>query len=189
MRRLSVNKNRTRLLFVVLVVLGGGLFLPSEGVAQPDVIFFNPEDGSFGCGETHTVDLLIESSITDLRGFSLVLEFDPTFIQPLSVTAGSLVTGAACPNFFLWINPTPGLDNIAVDGATLGCSVGGPGSIISITFEGYMQGISTLGCREGLLREGDNAPIPFDCVETTVDYRCPVANEKTSWGSMKVGYR
>ena len=39
-----------------------------------------------------------------------------------------------------------------------------------------------------VLREGTNAPIPFDCVETTVDYRYPVANEETNWGSMKVRY-
>lgn len=186
-RHYQVAASRRRLAILLLVVLG--LCGASVVEGQPAIISFEPDSGNFDCYETWTVDVMIDASVTDLRGFSLVLEFDPTVITPYSVAAGGLVTGAACPNFFRWLNELSFVDTIEVDGANLGCSVAGPGSIITIVFHGYVEGTSYLRCNGGLLRDGQNAPILFDCEEATVDYLCAVPSAGMSWSTMKTIYR
>lgn len=151
---------------------------------------FSPDGGSFGCDDTIIVSLMVDD-VGDLRGYSLVLEFDPSFVQPISVTAGALLADAACPHFVDWLNATAVGDSIVIDAATLGCSVAGPGEIVRMEFEGLADGISYLRCRpdENFLRDGDNAPVDFDCIDTTIHYMCPVATRRASWHQIKAIYR
>lgn len=152
------------------------------------VVAIVPESGQFQCGQTWTVDVVVDAGATDLRGSSLVVEYDNNVIRPLSVTAGALVTGAACPNFAWWFGPADA-DSVAFDVATLGCSVAGPGSVARITFEGHAGGVSTISLRRGDLRTGLNAPIPFTMLDAQVQYDCAVADRRESWGSLKALYR
>ncbi len=158
-------------------------------LVQAGSLYFVPATGSFDCGETYTLDLMIDDTITDLRGASLVLEFDEAILAPLTVSAGSLVAGAGCPHFFTWLNASAVGDSIAVDISTLGCSVDGPGSILHMTFEGFQQGVSFVRCRSGVLRDSNNQDIPYVCDEAAVDYRCPVEDQIRTWGAAKAIYR
>jgi hypothetical protein len=155
--------------------------------AQPAAVTFDPPAVSLICGETVTIEVHVDASVTDLRGFSLVLAFDGSVINPVAVQAGSLLVDAACPYFLDWLNPAES-DSVSVDGATLGCSVSGPGAILTIEFEGIEDGSTTLGCQEGRLRTGDNAPIEFDCGEAEIDVSCPVPSRQESWGTVKTWY-
>ena len=157
--------------------------------AQVANLAFVPETGNFGCGEVYTLDLVIDDSVTDLRGASLVIYFDEVIVEPLSVTPGSLITSAGCPNFFSWLNEGAAGGGIEVDLATLGCSVTGPGSILQLAFEGFHEGVSMVGCTSGILRDGNNNDIPFVCEEARVDYGCPVSDITSSWGTLKSLYR
>ncbi len=171
------------------VILCWLILVATPALAQVANLEFVPAAGSFDCGESWVVDLMIDASVTDLHGASLVVEFDDAILVPLTVSAGTLVTGAACPNFFTWLNATTMGDSIAVDLANLGCAVAGPGSILRMTFEGYQQGIAFVRCRSGVLRDSNNLDIPFTCTEASVDYRCPVADEAQAWGAVKASYR
>jgi hypothetical protein len=146
---------------------------------------FAPDTATFGCRETVTVDLFVDSNAIDIRGFSLVLEFDPSVINPISVEAGALVTSSACPHFARWINASTVGDSIFVDVANLGCSTSGPGSILRMTFEGVVDGVSFLRCRDGFLRNGLNEPIDFTCDEAALTHACPVSNATRSWSTLK----
>ncbi len=161
----------------------------AAGTARAADLVLSPVTGSFDCGETYTLEVLADPATTDLHGASLVLEFDAAILQPLAVTAGSLVTGAGCPHFFTWLNAGAPSDSIAVDLATLGCSVDGPGVLVQIVFEGAVQGISPVRLRSGILRDSQNDDIPFTSNEAEVDYRCPVADESVAWGAVKARYR
>jgi len=171
---------------VVLMVL---IISALPVLVQAGSLYFAPAAGNFDCGETYTLDLMIDATITDLRGASLVLEFDETILAPLTVSAGSLVAGAGCPHFLTWLNASAVGDSIAVDISTLGCSVDGPGSILRLTFEGFQQGISFMRCRSGILRDSLNHDIPYLCDEATIDYRCPVEDQARAWGAVKAIYR
>ena len=78
---------------------------------------------------------------------------------------------------------------VAFDVATLGCSVAGPGAIARITFEGHAGGTTAISLRRADLRTGTNAPIPYTALGAQVQYDCPVADRRETWGSLKARYR
>lgn len=171
------------------VALGVALVLAAGAApAAPAVLGFEPSAGSFLCDETWAVDVVIDAAATDLHGFSLVMTYDADVVAPVSVTAGDLLDGAACPYFLDWLDPAEP-DSIAVDAATLGCSVDGPGALVHIVFTGVTNGTSPLACQDVRLRDGENAPIPFTCEPATVTYDCPIATETPLWGAVKACYR
>jgi len=172
-----------------LLAAAGLLILAVAATAQtPVTVSFDPPAGTFSCGETLLVDLVVDAAAIDLRGFSLELTYDDSVIEPVAVTAGALLAGASCDHFFTWLNPgNPGM--IAVDGAAMGCSVAGPGAIVTIEFAGLVDGTSPVECLSGILRDGDNAPIDYTCEPGTVTYSCPVATTPVSWGTLKSWYR
>jgi hypothetical protein len=156
--------------------------------AAQTVVSLVPPSGNFQCHETWTIDVNVDADATDLRGCSLVIEFHDDVIRPISVTAGALVAGAACPNFTYWFGPAAA-DSVAVDVAALGCSVSGPGAIARITFEGYAGGTSPITLRRGDLRNGLNESIPFTAIGAQVHYDCAVETRSWNWGSVKAVYR
>ena len=138
--------------------------------------------------DTLVVSVTIDASVSDLHGFSMVLEFDPSIVIPIAVSAGDLIDGAVCPNFLSWLNATAIGDSIAVDGATLGCAVAGPGDIIDITFLGVGFGISPLECRRSELRNSLNVGIPHTCPDGTIS-RTLIGLESKPWAAVKRLYR
>ena len=170
------------------IFLLASLMLAGAATAQPAALAWTPPAGSFNCGGTWTVDITTDAGTTDLRGFSLVLEFDNSVIAPLSVSVGPMVSGAACPNFLNWV-ATTGADSLEVDVANLGCSVAGPGTILTVVFDGVLSGTSAIGVRSGMLRTGSNAPIAFTSSAASVEYDCAVATEPMAWGALKAYYR
>lgn len=151
-------------------------------------VTFDPNP-AFVC-DTLTVDVNIDASVTDLRGFTFVFEFDPTVVAPIAVVAGPLETGAPCPSFFTWVNSAAIGDSIYVDGATLGCSVAGPGSIVRMTFVTVTHAASSaLTCRSGSMRDALNQPIPYVCHPGIVE-TCPgIGVERQQWQTVKYLYR
>jgi hypothetical protein len=188
----SPNKcSRNNKYWGAIVCLVGLVFCWSApAVAQPDpgAISFDPAEGTFVCAQVFVVEVLVDE-IEDLRGFSLVIDYDEDIMLPLTVTAGSLLTGAACDNFFIWRNAGAAADSIAVDGASLGCSAAGPGSIVKIEFDGYVEGTTTLSVRHGILRTGTNENIPFTSQDATIHYICAVPVSNLSWSALKCIYR
>lgn len=179
--------NRVHGILAFSLALGLAALAAATAPAQT-VVSLVPPSGYFQCGQTWTIDVTVDAGATDLRGCSLVVAFDNNVIRPISVSAGALVNGAACPNFTHWFGPATA-DSVAVDVATLGCSVAGPGSVARITFEGHAGGISPITLRSALLRTGLNAEIPYTAVDAQVQYDCAVAEERPSWGSLKSRFR
>ena len=167
------------------LALGLVLVLAAGALAQtPITVSFDPPAGEFECNDTLVVSIVVDAAAVDLRGFSLEIGYDETIVEPIAVTAGDLLVGAACDHFVTWIDP--GNDGtLEVDGATLGCSVAGPGSIVSIEFAGVGEGSSPLECLSGILRDGDNATLDYTCVPGTIQWTCPVPVEARAWGELK----
>ena len=185
----SVRRRGFILVLAGIVAMLGPGAVDRVGAQPPSaVVGFEPVSQTFDCGEIYAVDIVIDA-VADLRGFSLVVGFDSDVIQPLSVTAGALVSGAACDHFLAWLNPGAVADSIAVDGATLGCSVAGPGAIVHLEFEGYLQGTSDLAIGTARLRTAANDTIAVSVQAATIDYICPVAVTHVGWGALKSRYR
>ncbi len=178
---------------LIVCVLLFSIWLCGFGVpsarAQDAVLSFVPDASEIDCHETVTVDIVIDDAATDLHGFSLVLEFDSSIIEPYQVSAGDLILDAPCDHYLIWRSQGAVSDSVAVDVATLGCAVDGPGTIMQVVFGGVGPGTSFLRCRAGLFRNSLNLPIAVTCGEATITNVCPTAAATISWGSLKYVYR
>lgn len=161
-------------LLAALFALSMGGLAPQVASAQELEWVTSTVDGRFGCGEQIEVDLWIDGGFSDLRGSSLVIEFDPLVLTPLVVTSGALLAYAACPDFVEWLNPGAGSGLIEVDLASLGCSVQGPGSILHMVFAGVGAGTSPLRVASAAMRDGANAPLVYTAIDGEVGFDCGV---------------
>jgi len=185
------GRGRAGLLAVAFLLAASATLSINPGWSQVDSLTFQPDEAMFACHDSLVVSVMIPATITDLRGFTLVFEFDSAVLTPMSVRAGSLLENVACPHFFQWLNFNAVGDSIAVDGAGLGCSMQGPGEIVHLVFQGYIEGIGYLRCRpgRGILRDALNQSIPFECGEGTYDYHCAIPVARQPWWAIKVLYR
>ncbi len=145
---------------VALLLLGG---MADDTHA---VLGFDPLHGVITAhDDTLTVKVTIDETVTDLRGFSLGFEIDPTIVNVFAAHPGSLMVNAGCPIFFYFVKETASDESIEVDAATLGCSMVGPGDILLLKFSASgNEGLSPLDCLPGgRLRDSFNNPIPFTC--------------------------
>jgi hypothetical protein len=194
------------LAIALLVALLGA---PSPGVAEnlragvPDsiVVSFDPLLGALEDTlgvDTLCVSVTIDAAATDVRGFSLVFEYDPSTVQLASAQAGSLLTGAPCPHFFTVLAAAG--DSVWIDAAALGCSVAGPGEIVELCFVGIHCSADprplrcrvdpdTLGGPGRVIRNGANESIPYSVVDGAIIVDCPISVEVGSWGRTKGRYR
>lgn len=178
--------------------LGAALALAISGAASlafADVqLGCDPPDGIIEGSGTLAVHVTVDAAAIDLRGFSLVLAFDRTVVEVDSVYAESLLVSAPCPYFFRWFEDAAA-DSVAFDGATLGCSTSGPGTIVTIVFralplsEGQAFAISPLGWRTAVLRDSANRTIPTICLPGYIMVLHPVSVEPATWGRTKAAYR
>ena len=150
---------------------------------------FDPLHGVIFDDDTLLVEVTIDETITDLRGFTFVFEFDPNTVTVTSVEAGSLLINADCPHFFDWLNDDAVGDSISVDGAGLGCSIDGPGDIVRMRFAGAGIGVSPLRCRTGEMRDSLNQDIPYTCPDGSITFWIVVPVQETSWVAIKDHYR
>jgi len=168
------------------------LFLLSPAAARADLSFSCDGSGSDPCSfcginDTLCVFVDIDAGVTDLRGASLVLQFDPAIVTPISVEAWDLTAGS-CPTVVFWLNQTTFTNTIQVDLAGQGCSVAGPGSILRICFTGgtpNMEGTSPFFCVSSLLRDSLNQPIPHVCGSALLSNLCPVPTQESTWSGLK----
>ncbi len=169
----------------------GLLLLASPGWSAPDTVHvtFDPPEAVIECiGPVH---ITVDSAATDLRGFSLVVEFDPLIVEVDDVDEGPLLAGAGCPSF-LQAFYTPGADSLVIDAASLGCSMSGAGAILTIQFRRTPpspQVVTPVSLRRAVLRTGDNETIPYTTAPGEITAFCPIAVEPTTWARTKAEYR
>jgi len=192
----------------MLALLATLLVMPAAGLADdfpfgtPDsiVVSFDPlvaVTDTLGV-DTLCVSVTIDAAATDVRGYSLVFEYDNTSVAYATASAGSLMINAGCPNFFTVL--AADADSVWIDAATLGCSFAGPGEILELCFTGVdceIEGMpltcrvdpDTLGAPGRVIRNGANESIPYTVVDGLIFVECPIAVESRSWGQMKARYR
>lgn len=144
----------------------------------------DPTSCAFAGSDTMDVYIGIDGTVTDMQGFSLTLEYDPSIVTPVAMELAGLTTGSCFFSFF----PSAAGSTIALDGAGLGCSVDGPGALVRLRFVGVSDGISPLTCQQSLLRDSQNAPITHTCPGTAIEYVNAVPVERTSWSLIKSRY-
>jgi hypothetical protein len=147
-----------------------------------------------------SVDVSVNDEVLDIKGYKLHVYSDEAVILVDDVFEGSLPAGYAGETFFFWTDdghpasvpkPLPGggaRNVLSIDGAILGGSVNGPGSLATIRFYASDPGTSPIQLLWVDLRDSFNSGIPVTWVDGNVVVTSGVAVERTSWGQIKALY-
>jgi hypothetical protein len=179
---------RSKQVFALCFVILTG-FVAARAQADSVGLSFVPVSTEVACDEARPIDVWIDDSVTDLRGASLVMRFDPQVIRPVAVEEGQLFVDAPCPPFLRWNNATSIGDSVFVDVAGLGCSVQGPGPILRVWVTGVADGSTLLWGTAATLRDGANVPMTALWTPAHIIVACPIKTQVGSWAALKASFR
>lgn len=181
------SRREATLAFAMLAALAGSGFAPARDTDTH--VSLVPFPSTIACSLHAAVDVVVDP-VADLRGFSMAIAFDPSLVAIDSVTVGSHVTGASCGSYFFHVFHTPGEDSVAIDGATLGCSMTGPGTLATIHFRGLsLPGSTAVTFQKLLLRDGTNDSLGATGDPGWIDVSCTIPVVPTTWARTKASYR
>jgi hypothetical protein len=123
-------------------------------------LYFEPSHSEVLEFATFWVDVMVDAQMTGVTGYDLVIDFDEELLDVLNVVEGGLPVGYPGETFLYWTDDGTPSDALVVNGALLGGSVDGPGSLVRIEFIALVPGLSPLAFSDVELRDITNASIP-----------------------------
>ncbi|MBD3348876.1 MAG: hypothetical protein GF400_06730 [Candidatus Eisenbacteria bacterium] len=123
-------------------------------------MYFDPSHSQVVEFERFVVDIAIDEEVVGLTGYDIVVDFDESLLEVVDVEEGDLPAGYAGETFLYWSTQGMQSERLVIDGALLGGSADGPGSLVSIEFEALAPGVSPLTFESVQLRDIENVPIP-----------------------------
>lgn len=152
-------------------------------------IYFEPAYQEVFQDSTLCVDVMLDELVMGVTGYHLLIDFDETLLEVVSVEEGALQD--TCDETFLeWYDEGQPSDALLIDGAILGSWVNGPGSLVTICFHAMAPGLTPLEFLHVELRDIDNHEIPVGNVPGLVEIVAePTPVERSSWGIIKSRFR
>jgi hypothetical protein len=169
----------------VLVVLSGA------AAAQTPLVYIDPDSTYIGHNTVVTLAVKVSAEMTSLMGYNIAVTFDPSVLQLQNVNEGSLPLTSGFDTFFYWLNPTS-TDSVHVNGAILGHTVDGPGTLFTLTFLAWSPlhtATTDLVIATSVIRDGVNHNITHTVEHGWVLVEPPVAARLATWGEVKALYR
>jgi hypothetical protein len=161
----------------------------SEPVRAQGSLFVSPVDTTALAGDEFEVRIEIDAAFLSLMGYDIVVAFDSSLVQLLSVTEGSLPPTGPSGSFFFWFDPAVPNTLVHVNGAVLGTTVDGPGVLFRIRFKALVVGVTPMVIAFSDIRDNTNAAIPHNVLNTTVVIDAPIPVEAATWGRVKALYQ
>ena len=114
---------------------------PPAGTAG--VLYLEPTNLSLTPSQDFTVELKV-TSITNLKGYSVTLSYDPTLISLQEVTEGPFLSTKGKTFFYKMVDDTQG--TILIDCALLGTdlSISGEGTLATLSFTSLKAGSTSI---------------------------------------------
>jgi hypothetical protein len=176
---------------VITVLVVAWVAAATAAAAQTPLVSVVPDSVVVPHEQLFTLDIEVSSGVTGLMGYDIAVTFDADVIQLQSVSEGALPLLSGYNTFFHWFNPSLSTDSVHVNGAILGNTVDGPGTLFTLEFKGY----APEGLREtdvhiawSVLRDGVNVDITHDTADGWVQVQKSVRVEPVSWGYVKSRY-
>jgi len=148
---MSYKKIIVSLLILSLILIFAGclskLFPVTPEVTSPayteGVLYLEPANLTVTPGKDFTVELKI-TSITNLKGYSVTLSYDPALLSLKEATEGPFFSAKGKTFFYKKVDDTKGI--ILVDCAVLGpkVSVSGEGTLATLSFTSLKAGSTSL---------------------------------------------
>ena len=166
---------------VVAVVLVHGV-----ATASPTT-WLDPIYQEINVYETGELAVSVNDEVLGVTGYDLLIEYDPMVLEPVGVSEGALPAGYAGDTFLYW--DIDDLNRLVINGAVLGGSVDGPGTLVVIEFMGLADGSSAVGFGTSELRDIENEQIPTDWEGATIVVVGAVPAGPCSWTRLKALFR
>ena len=134
-------------LFIILIIPGcNGIRLTPilpENQEQEGVLYLEPTNLTVIPGQDFTVELKV-ASITNLKGYSVILSYDPALLSLQEVVEGSFLSAKNKTFFYMGVDDNKG--SILIDCAILGPkgSVSGEGTLATLSFTSLKVGSTSL---------------------------------------------
>ncbi|MBD3367036.1 MAG: hypothetical protein GF405_02530 [Candidatus Eisenbacteria bacterium] len=152
------------------------------GTASP-ATHLDPAYQEINVYETGEVSVTVNDEVLGVTGYDLLIEYDPMVVEPVGVSEGTLPAGYAGDTFLYW--DVDDLNRLLINGAVLGGSVDGPGTLVVIEFMGLADGMSSLEFGTSELRDIDNEGIPTTWEGATIQVVGAVPVEGSTWTRLK----
>jgi hypothetical protein len=150
-----------------------------------------PDSTQVSDGTEFTLEVAVSGGVTELMGWDIAVTFDSEVLELLSVDEGSLPLLSGYSTFFFWYDGVLATDSVHVNGAILGDTVDGPGTLFTLTFKGHATTdptVTYVNIGYSLMRTGVNMDIAHDVENARVEILLGVSTEVTSWGAIKSMY-
>jgi len=127
-------------------------------VGTAGILYLEPANLTITPGKDFTVELKA-TSITNLKGYSVTLSYDPTLISLKEVTEGPFFSSKGKTFFYKKVDDTKG--TILIDCAVLGpeLSVSGEGTLATLSFTSLKSGSTSLTFKLTKTRDTNNKEI------------------------------
>ena len=162
------------LLFIILILAGcpklGQLVTPSLPDSVSGILYLDPASYNPTPGKDFTMELKA-SSIEDLKGYSVLLSYDPAVLKPGEIEEGPCLSQGNKTFFWKKIDPAKG--TIQIDCAVLGSelSADGEGSLATLHFTSLLsKGNTEVIFAQTQTRDTHNQPILTD--QKSAQVRC-----------------
>jgi hypothetical protein len=161
------------LLFIVLALVGclklGQLVTPSLPDSASGILYLEPASCNPTPGEAFTMELKA-SSINNLKGYSVILSYDPAVLKPGEIEEGPCLSEGNETFFWEKIDPIKGV--IQIDCAILGSEIStyGEGSLATLHFIVLKKADTEVIFTQTQTRDTRNHPILTD--QKNAQVRC-----------------
>jgi hypothetical protein len=178
---------------VIPIIVTVALLLALTGTAAADtpLVYIHPDSSYVPHNTVFTLEVRVSAATTSLMGYNIAVTFDPSILQLQSVDEGSLPLTSGYTTFFHWLNPAS-TDSVHVNGAILGNTVNGPGTLFTLTFKAWSPDdtqATDVVIAYSVIRDGVNQSIAHTVQGGHVLVESPIAVESATWGAVKALYR
>ncbi|MEY4375310.1 MAG: Cohesin domain [Candidatus Eisenbacteria bacterium] len=164
------------------------LLLVAPGESRATNVSLVPTDSVLTVADEVELRLLADD-VLDLKGFQVIISFDPAVLQALSAAQGSLLPANPAECFFYFaIDGDAGSGTVQIDAALLSGSAHGDGTLATVRFRAVALGHSPVVVSLVDFRDSANGMSTPATTGATIRILGPVPTKRTSWGRLKKLY-
>jgi hypothetical protein len=163
----------------------------SASPARAVTVSIAPSDTSVCPNDEFEVRAVVDA-FPNLKGFSLIYQYDPTRLLFLGATPGDVLTSSGNPYV---ANVVPDYaapnDSVYYDAAMLIGTTQGPGILAFFRFKALAPGITPLVCQLADFRDPQNVQTLPACNGALIEIVpvCATGSRHSTWGRVKMIYR
>lgn len=136
-----------------------------------------------------SLEIVVNDTVAGLMGYDVTVQYDPSFLEVVSVSEGALLRDSGYATFFYWLNRGCGCDFIIVNGSILGDVVDGPGTLFTITFNSIKSGTIPAVIHQSDIRNDQNESLTHRTQNGIVIIEPPIGTENSTWSRVKNLYK